>query len=158
MGLSKTITLTILTGVVIIAFINFGILLAYGNEPTRAITSDPSIANFTNDINDGLVEVYSDSSEAQDTLVNSSVSSSGVSGLSLTTFATLWQLLISTPTILYNILVLFISNNLFTGQGATVGGVALITGTGILALLGTLFIVKIIFDVWEAVQTGNPNS
>lgn len=154
MGLKGIIISIILIGVFLLAFTNFAILLAYNNSPSQSISQDTNLIDTAEGVNSGLLETYNNSDIAFNALSNSSITLSGEAGITLDSLAGTWRLVWKSPQILYDLTIGYVSETLFSGQ--TITGIPIISGSVIITIIGALILLTLMFAVWKAYQTGDP--
>lgn len=143
MELRPFIISSLILGLLALAMINAGIILASNNGATESISNDSIIRNYASNLSEELEDSSSVGSSAKESFSNSTVSVSG-GVVFVEAIGGLWKSLTAVPVTIINLTVELI-------KGRILGDTAFYAVFGVITLAS---IITIIFAVWKLVSTG----
>lgn len=133
----------ILTGLVAIGVINFGIMLANTNQASQSIADNSQLASYANDLNDSLTDAYSDAEEANTAISNSSLTLT--SGFPIVeAIGGIWKTMKAVPKTIWDLTIALLNSSILGSPALSIfiGG------------LGAILIITIVLAVWKLISTG----
>jgi hypothetical protein len=127
-----------------VAIITGGSMLAVQNGANQSITDDQSLSNIKANLSTGINSNYEKTKSASTSFENSSISLTGGIPFIDSIYGT-WKVLKETPVMMYNLIFGGIFEKVLGSNSAQI----------ILAVIGTILTITIIFAVVKLISTGD---